>query len=113
MDSKSDIAAFKDVTASQLSGGSAPAKKAEPKKEEPKKVEETKSQPQKTETEAKSQPKKSQASAASTAALDGNPYQDEPITNMRKVIAERLLESKTTVPHYYLETEINMDTVIK
>jgi len=54
VDSKSDIDAFKNVTASQLSGGSAPAKKEEPKKEEPKKAEETKSQPQKTETEAKS-----------------------------------------------------------
>lgn len=32
---------------------------------------------------------------------------------MRKVIASRLLESKQTVPHYYLTAEINMDRVMK
>ncbi len=30
-----------------------------------------------------------------------------PISNMRSVIAKRLLESKITIPHYYLEIEIN------
>mmetsp|Transcript_11319 Transcript_11319/g.9710 ORF Transcript_11319/g.9710 Transcript_11319/m.9710 type:complete len:202 (+) Transcript_11319:897-1502(+) len=32
---------------------------------------------------------------------------------MRKVIANRLLESKTTIPHYYLTSEIVMDNLIK
>lgn len=40
-----------------------------------------------------------------------NSYIDEPVTSMREVIARRLLESKTTVPHYYLESEIVMDKV--
>ena len=32
---------------------------------------------------------------------------------MRKVIANRLLESKTTIPHYYLSISIEMDEVMK
>jgi len=35
------------------------------------------------------------------------------LTNIRKVIASRLLESKTTIPHYYLQENINMDNVLK
>jgi pyruvate dehydrogenase E2 component (dihydrolipoamide acetyltransferase) len=27
---------------------------------------------------------------------------------MRKIIGQRLLESKTTVPHYYVTVEVNM-----
>ncbi len=42
-----------------------------------------------------------------------NPYEDIPLTNVREIIAKRLLQSKTTVPHYYLETEITMDEAIK
>jgi pyruvate dehydrogenase E2 component (dihydrolipoamide acetyltransferase) len=32
---------------------------------------------------------------------------------MRKVIALRLLESKTTIPHYYLNMKVNMDATLK
>lgn len=32
---------------------------------------------------------------------------DIPLSNMRAIIASRLVESKTTVPHFYLETEID------
>jgi len=32
---------------------------------------------------------------------------------MREVIAKRLLESKTTIPHYYLGSEIFMDKIAK
>ena len=42
-----------------------------------------------------------------------NPYIDIPVSNMRDVIAKRLLESKTTIPHYYLTSEIVMDKIIK
>ena len=31
-----------------------------------------------------------------------------PLSNMRTVIAQRLLESKTQVPHFYLETEVDV-----
>lgn len=40
-------------------------------------------------------------------------YEDLPISNMRRVIGKRLLESKTQVPHYYLTVEVNMDRVMK
>ena len=40
-------------------------------------------------------------------------YTDIPLSSMRKVIASRLLESKQTVPHYYLTSEINMERLIK
>ncbi len=36
-----------------------------------------------------------------------------PNNNMRKVIAKRLLESKLTVPHFYLAIECMMDAVLK
>lgn len=32
---------------------------------------------------------------------------------MRRVIASRLTESKSTIPHYYLTVEVNMDRVNK
>lgn len=35
------------------------------------------------------------------------------VSQMRKVIAKRLLESKTDVPHFYLETEIDAAALIK
>jgi pyruvate dehydrogenase E2 component (dihydrolipoamide acetyltransferase) len=34
-------------------------------------------------------------------------------TAVRKVIAKRLLESKTTVPHYYLSMDICADDLMK
>lgn len=35
------------------------------------------------------------------------------VSQMRKVIAKRLLESKTQVPHFYLETEVDAAALIK
>ncbi|CAH1247547.1 DLAT [Branchiostoma lanceolatum] len=51
------------------------------------------------------------APAAPAAAPVGT-FVDIPLTNVRKVIASRLLQSKTTIPHYYLSVDINMDSVI-
>ena len=34
-------------------------------------------------------------------------------TNVRKVIAQRLLQSKQTIPHYYLTSEVNVDALLK
>lgn len=39
--------------------------------------------------------------------------EDVPVSQMRKVIARRLGESKFSAPHFYLTVEINMDKVIK
>ena len=39
-------------------------------------------------------------------------YNDVPLTQMRKVIARRLGESKFSAPHFYLTMEINMDNAM-
>ena len=39
-------------------------------------------------------------------------YTEEPVSQMRKVIAKRLAESKFTAPHFYLTIEVDMDNAI-
>jgi pyruvate dehydrogenase E2 component (dihydrolipoamide acetyltransferase) len=39
-------------------------------------------------------------------------YTEEPVSQMRKVIAKRLVESKNSAPHFYLTMEIDMDNTI-
>ena len=39
-------------------------------------------------------------------------YTDETVSQMRKVIARRLAESKFTAPHFYLTVEVNMENAI-
>lgn len=39
-------------------------------------------------------------------------FEDFPVSQMRKVIAQRLGESKFSAPHFYLTMEINMDNAI-
>lgn len=40
-------------------------------------------------------------------------YTEEPVSQMRKVIARRLGESKFTAPHFYLTIDIDMDNVME
>jgi pyruvate dehydrogenase E2 component (dihydrolipoamide acetyltransferase) len=47
-----------------------------------------------------------------TAGVEPNPYQDIEVSNIRRVIASRLLESKTTIPHYYLSMKVTMDSAL-
>ncbi|KAJ7325660.1 hypothetical protein OS493_029529 [Desmophyllum pertusum] len=56
-------------------------------------------------------------STATTAAptpvhVPGAEFTDIPLTNVRKVIARRLLESKQTIPHYYLSVDIRVDDLL-
>jgi pyruvate dehydrogenase E2 component (dihydrolipoamide acetyltransferase) len=44
------------------------------------------------------------------AGVEG--YTDTPVTQMRKIIAQRLSESKFTAPHFYLKTSIQMDNLL-
>lgn len=39
-------------------------------------------------------------------------YQDKPVSNMRRVIAQRLTESKQTVPHFYLTLDCELDALM-
>ncbi len=47
------------------------------------------------------------SSSASTPA-----FRDEPVSRMRKIIAKRLLNSKQTVPHFYLTVDVLMDELL-
>ncbi|KAL1924142.1 uncharacterized protein VTP21DRAFT_7177 [Calcarisporiella thermophila] len=47
------------------------------------------------------------------SAPAGIAYTDIPLSNMRKIIASRLTESKQTIPHYYLTVDVEMDKVLK
>lgn len=40
-----------------------------------------------------------------------SPYMDVPVSSMRRVIAQRLSESTSTIPHYYLSVSIDMTRV--
>jgi pyruvate dehydrogenase E2 component (dihydrolipoamide acetyltransferase) len=42
----------------------------------------------------------------------GGGYTDVPLTRMRRAIAERLTESKATVPHFYVTAHINVDRLL-
>lgn len=56
------------------------------------------------------------ASAAAPAAAAPLPSLEDkliPVSNMRKTIARRLLESKTQLPHFYVETEVDAAALIK
>jgi pyruvate dehydrogenase E2 component (dihydrolipoamide acetyltransferase) len=47
-------------------------------------------------------------------ALAGNPpFTELPITGMRRVIARRMVESKVTIPHYYLTVDCEIDALLR
>jgi len=49
--------------------------------------------------------------ASAAPAVTGS-FVDIPLTNVRQIIAKRLLQSKTTIPHYYLSVDVEMDDVL-
>jgi pyruvate dehydrogenase E2 component (dihydrolipoamide acetyltransferase) len=51
--------------------------------------------------------------AAAPAPVITAPHKKIPNSTMRKVIAKRLLESKQTVPHFYVTTNIEIDALLK
>ena len=57
-------------------------------------------------------PASTSASGGRAASFFSGPIQEErtvPVSNMRGVIAKRLIESKITAPHFYLEIEIDAE----
>ncbi|MFN2453946.1 MAG: pyruvate dehydrogenase complex dihydrolipoamide acetyltransferase [Pyrinomonadaceae bacterium] len=51
---------------------------------------------------------------AQQSSINGaSPYRDEPMTEMRRTIARRLVSSIGPVPHFFLTTEIEMDRVVE
>ena len=61
------------------------------------------------------QPAAKPASPAGEAAVDdfGQSYRAVKNSMMRRTIAKRLLESKTTIPHFYLTIECNIDELMR
>jgi pyruvate dehydrogenase E2 component (dihydrolipoamide acetyltransferase) len=67
------------------------------------------------------QPPASKSTAAPSSALAAAPLanasvgesQTIPVTSMRKTIAKRLLESKTTIPHFTVTVSVNMDPLLE
>ncbi len=53
-----------------------------------------------------------QQASFSTPAFTGAAYTEEPVSQMRKVIAKRLAESKFSAPHFYLTLDIDMDNAM-
>lgn len=53
------------------------------------------------------------AAAAPAPTTPAGTFTDIPISNIRKVIAQRLMQSKQTIPHYYLSVDVNMDQVLE
>ncbi|MDG2331199.1 MAG: dihydrolipoamide acetyltransferase family protein [Flavobacteriales bacterium] len=48
----------------------------------------------------------------STSFIGVESYAEEPVSQMRKIIAQRLGESKFSAPHFYLTIEVDMDNAI-
>ncbi|KAJ2744952.1 pyruvate dehydrogenase complex dihydrolipoamide acetyltransferase component (E2) [Coemansia sp. BCRC 34301] len=90
---KSDIESFVASGASKAAAASTAATAAAPVKA------------------AETAPAAKKPAASPVAASAG--FTDIPLTNMRKVIATRLTEAKSTIPHYYLTQNIAMDNVNK
>jgi pyruvate dehydrogenase E2 component (dihydrolipoamide acetyltransferase) len=44
--------------------------------------------------------------------IRGDGFVDKPVTNVRNIIAKRLLESKQTIPHYYLTVDLGLDNIV-
>ncbi|MBZ6379963.1 pyruvate dehydrogenase complex dihydrolipoamide acetyltransferase [Pacificimonas flava] len=57
-------------------------------------------------------PAKATDTAVQTKAGADAPYETEKLSNIRKVTARRLTESKQTVPHYYLTVDCNLDALL-
>ena len=67
-----------------------------------------------TPTLAQNASKKPAASKAAAApVLDEDTFEDVPVTTIRKVIASRLLESKTQTPHEFVTADVSLASVAK
>ncbi len=58
---------------------------------------------------------KNASKVARAGVITRNPeeYRAAPNNNVRKIIAKRLVESKQTIPHFYLSIECNMDKLLE
>jgi pyruvate dehydrogenase E2 component (dihydrolipoamide acetyltransferase) len=59
------------------------------------------------------QPKSAESKPVSNAPAGQVSFDEVPVSQMRKVIAKRLAESKFSAPHFYLTMAINMDNAVE
>ena len=64
-------------------------------------------------TAAASAPTPAPAPSPTPIIEGGAPFAEEKLSNVRKVIARRLTESKQTVPHFYLTIDIRLDPLLE
>ena len=57
-------------------------------------------------------PSGADAGSTDPAPEAGGAYQDIPLTGMRRAIARRLTESKTSVPHFYVTVDARVDALL-
>ncbi len=57
-------------------------------------------------------PRVAPAPGAPAAPVGDAPYEDVRVSQMRKIIAERLSESKRTIPHYYVTVDCEIDALL-
>lgn len=62
---------------------------------------------------SKARPLSQSKTTAPSLDISGDVYEDRPVSSVRDALAKILLQSKQTVPHYYLTVELNLDEVIK
>src|SRR5690606_34396251 len=62
--------------------------------------------------ESAAAPQKAAATSAGGGANLQPSFDEVPVSQMRKVIAKRLAESKFTAPHFYLTIAIDMDAAV-
>ena len=55
----------------------------------------------------------SRPAARPAATRTGPEVEHEELTRMQTIVARRMVESKTTVPHFYLTTEVRMDEAVR
>lgn len=70
-------------------------------------------QPQQQQAATQPQQKQQAAPVMSSAPLGQEGHTDIPVSQMRKVIAQRLSDSKFTAPHFYLRMTVTMDKAIE
>lgn len=63
-------------------------------------------------TPPKSQPQTHASVSVSSEVQESDSYEDFPNTQIRKVIAKRLLESKQNTPHFYLTADVILDPLL-
>src|SRR5690242_2867871 len=62
---------------------------------------------------ARSAPPPPRPSAAKVKALyEPGSYEEVPLDTMRRTIAERLIEAKQTIPHFYLSADVTIDRLL-